>query len=164
MTTEDPPTTLPRQRQDHGLPLRRRLRRPAGRRQRRGATVISPLRLPAGEGHLWDNTLRACRRHPRHQRGARCGASRPTSPLLPTFWPTWISPGRCHTKFIDDTPELFDIVDSVTAPPAAAVHRQDPGGTIPRRAPSVRHPRFPKPRPSWARPQTAAGQKGPPRP
>ena len=63
----------PRHRQNHRLPLRRRLRRPSGRRQRLTGAVISPyydsLLVKVTS---WDNTFEGLPQgHPRHQRGAR---------------------------------------------------------------------------------------------
>ena len=97
ITTEDPGTALhPRLRPDHDLPIGRRLRGAAGRRQRlrrRGHHAV--LRLAAGQG---DDLGRHARGGGAARPIARCAssasaASRPTSPFLlnlidhPTFDP-----------------------------------------------------------------------------
>ena len=54
--------------------------------------------------------------------------------------------GQCHTKFIDDTPELFDIVDSrdrATKCPAST-SREIQVANSECRAPPVRHPPLPQ--------------------
>ena len=106
----------PRHRQDHRLPLRRRLRRPAGRRQR----LHRRGHLPYYDSLLvkvtsWDNTFEGvCRKampaiNEVHVRGVKTNIPFITNILKPT--PPSIA-GQCHTKFIDETPELFQLDES----------------------------------------------------
>ena len=150
VTTEDPANNFaPDNGKIDGLPLRRRLRRASRRRQRRhGLGHLAVLRLPAGQGHhLGPHLRRRCAaRPPAPSTKSTCAASRPTSPLSPTSCthPTFIA-GKCHTKFIDETPELFEFTESRDrADPRAQIHRQHPGQRSRRRAPPVRHAALPE--------------------
>ena len=77
VTTEDPQNNFaPDNGQHHHVPQRRRLRRPAGRRQRRHRHRHLPLlRFPAGEGHRLGQYLprRLPPGGPGHRRGPRPG-------------------------------------------------------------------------------------------
>ncbi len=94
----------------------------------------------------WDNTFEgACQPgHPRHERGHVRGV-KTNIPFVTNILahPTFHA-GKCHTKFIDETPELFDIEEHPgPRHQGAQVHRQDSGGQPRRRAPAVRHSPFP---------------------
>ena len=97
----------------------------------------------------WDNTfLGVCRKAMRaineaHIRGVKTNIPFVTNILHhPKF-----QAGQCHTKFIDDTPELFEIENSRgQGHPGAALHRQHSGRRPQCRAQAVwTHPRFPQP-------------------
>ena len=114
----------PRQRQDHGLLLLWRLRRASRRRQRRRRHRHLPLlRLSAGQGHqLGSYTFAAaCRKAARAINEVACARRQDQHPLRHQHSgpPRPSSAGQCHTKFIDETPELFDIDwTPATGPPA----------------------------------------------
>ena len=97
--------------QDHLLPLVRRQRRASGRQQhlcRRGDLAV--LRLAAGQ----DQPARQHLRGPVAAR--RCVRSARSHPRRQDQYPvhhehfaaSGVPGGACHTKFIDETPELFD--------------------------------------------------------
>ena len=106
VTTGGPLQQLrPRHRQDHGLSLPRRLRRPSGRRQRgRGHRYLPLLRLAAGEGHQLGQHLpgRVPQGRPRHQRGP-CPGRQDQHPLChqhpgPSHVPGGQVPHQVHRR------------------------------------------------------------------
>ena len=95
----------------------------------------------------WDRTFAAvCRKSARAINEVRVRGVKTNIPFVTNILahPAFIN-GQCHTKFIDETPELFDI-DRLPRPrdPRAEVHRRDSGGRAQRRAPPVRHPPLPR--------------------
>ena len=117
VTTEDPANNFrPRHRQDHGLPLLRRLRHPSRRRQRllrRGHLPL--LRLPAGQDHLLRQHLHAgaCHKALRALSETRVRGVKTNIAFIANILTNPVfQAGQCYTKFIDETPELFDISES----------------------------------------------------
>ena len=102
---------MPRHRQDHLLPVSRRLRRPAGRGHRRRGSDLPYYDSLLLKVTTWDNTFQGvCLKAGRaireiHIRGVKTNIAF-ISNILQN--PTFLA-GGCHTKFIDETPELFEL-------------------------------------------------------
>ena len=117
VTTEDPANNFaPDNGKITAYSLLWRLRRASRRRQRRRRHRHLPLlRLSARQGHQLrpaPSPPPAASR-PAPSTRCACAASRRNIPFVTNILahPAFIN-GQCHTKFIDETPELFDITDS----------------------------------------------------
>ena len=92
----------------------------------------------------WDCTFPAvCRKATRaineeHVRGVKTNIPFVTNILT---HPTFVA-GKCHTKFIDETPGLFEFTES--RDPRAQIHCQHSGQQSRRQAPPVRHAALPE--------------------
>ena len=140
------------------VPLRRRLRRPSGRRQRLGVgTVISPyydsllVKVTSWDQHV---PCRVPQGRPRHQRGPR-PRRQDQHPLChqhsgPSHVP---SAGSATPSSSTRRRSCLRSWTAATAPPRVLRYiAEDPGGQPQRRAQAVRHPPFPaRHRSRWAR-------------
>ncbi|MFR0796409.1 MAG: hypothetical protein ACLSHG_08965 [Oscillospiraceae bacterium] len=120
----------------------------------------------------WDNTFQGvCRKAMRaineeHVRGVKTNIPFVTNILHPPHLP---SPGQCHTKFIDETPELFEFIEQ-PRPRDHACSNTSPNIQVDN--PSAERQQFDIPAlpaaqretPAQDRPQAAAGRRRAPRP